>query len=256
MDRENGHMATARNHAALSPAQGRESFTTSIRVLHVDDEPDIREVVQISLGLDPDFETRSCSSGSEALASAADWNPDIILLDVMMPFMDGPATLVRLREHVSTANIPVAFMTVRALAPDAERFRSLGAVGVIPKPFNPMTLAAAVRAFVPATPTTLVALRNAFIQRMNDNAAVLAKHRSALLCREDQTTVLTAMNDVAHSLAGAAGIFGYAQISAFAAKLEESTANRLNDQASVEFVVSSIDTLLQGIEKGSRLRRS
>ena len=229
---------------------------TSVRVLHVEDEPDIREVVEISLSLDPDFETRSCSSGPEALVSAADWSPDIILLDVMMPFMDGPATLARLREDAGTANIPVVFMTVHAQAPDADRFLSLGAVGVIPKPFNPMTLAAAVRAFVPATANKLDALRNAFIQRMNDNAAVLAKHRSALMCRGDQTTVLTAMNDVAHSLAGAAGIFGYAQVSDFAAKLEESTANRLNDQASVEFVVSSIDTLLQGIEKGSRLRRS
>ena len=102
---------------------------TALRILHVDDEPDIREVVEISLGLDPDFETRSCGSGQEALAVAVDWPPDIILLDVMMPVMDGPATLARLRDNAQTASIPVVFMTARAQTRELDRFRSLGAAG-------------------------------------------------------------------------------------------------------------------------------
>ena len=121
---------------------------TALRVLHVDDEPDIREVVEISLGLDPDFETRSCGSGREALAVSADWPPDLILLDVMMPVMDGPATLARLRDNAGTAAIPVVFMTARAQTREIDLFRSLGAVGVIPKPFDPMTLAASVRTYM------------------------------------------------------------------------------------------------------------
>jgi two-component system OmpR family response regulator len=121
---------------------------TTLRVLHVDDEPDIREVVEISLGLDPDFETRSCASGREALAVSADWSPDLILLDVMMPVMDGPATLARLRDNVRTAAIPVVFMTARAQTREIDLFRSLGAIGVIPKPFDPMTLAASVRTYM------------------------------------------------------------------------------------------------------------
>jgi CheY-like chemotaxis protein len=121
---------------------------TAIRILHVDDEPDIREVVELSLRLDPAFATRSCGSGKEALAAAAEWQPDMILLDVMMPVMDGPATLVQLRENARTANIPVIFMTARAQAREVDRFRSLGAVGVIPKPFDSMTLAASVRSYV------------------------------------------------------------------------------------------------------------
>ena len=121
---------------------------TALRVLHVDDEPDIREVVEISLGLDPDFETRSCGSGREALAVSADWSPDLILLDVMMPVMDGPATLAQLRGNTRTAAIPVVFMTARAQTREIDLFRSLGAVGVIPKPFDPMTLAASVRAYM------------------------------------------------------------------------------------------------------------
>jgi CheY-like chemotaxis protein len=118
---------------------------TSLRILHVDDEPDIREVVELSLGLDPAFSVRSCASGADALAMAAEWSPDMILCDVMMPVMDGPATLARLRECPHTVNTPVVFMTARAQTRELEYFKSLGAIGVIPKPFDPMTLANAVR---------------------------------------------------------------------------------------------------------------
>lgn len=121
---------------------------TALRVLHVDDEPDIREVVEISLSLDPDLVTQSCDSGQEALTIAADWSPDLILLDVMMPVMDGPATLARLRDNAQTTGIPVLFMTARAQTRELDRFRSLGAIGVIPKPFDPMTLAASVRSYM------------------------------------------------------------------------------------------------------------
>ena len=79
---------------------------TSLRVLHIDDEPDIREVVELSLGLDPAFSVRSCASGADALAMAADWSPDMILCDVMMPVMDGPATLRALRDLPQTAATP------------------------------------------------------------------------------------------------------------------------------------------------------
>lgn len=115
-----------------------------IRVLHVDDEPDIREVVELAFGLDPSFETKSCASGAEALALSVAWAPDLILLDVMMPVMDGPGTLERLKENPLTSAIPVIFMTARAQTRELDHFRSLGAIGVIAKPFDPMTLAAAV----------------------------------------------------------------------------------------------------------------
>ena len=121
---------------------------SALRILHVDDEPDIRELVKLSLGLDPEISVRNCSSGSDALAAAAEWSPDVILMDVMMPVMDGPQTLVHLRESQKTANIPVVFMTARAQTRELEHFLSLGATGVIPKPFDPMTLADAVRGYL------------------------------------------------------------------------------------------------------------
>ncbi len=138
---------------------------TAIRVLHVDDEPDICEVVEVSLGLDPHFATRSCGSGAEAIAVSAEWQPDIILLDVMMPVLDGPATLLQLRDNAKTADIPVIFMTARAQAREVDRFRSLGAVGVIPKPFDPMTLAASVRSYVQPAHDPMDDLRAGFLLR-------------------------------------------------------------------------------------------
>jgi CheY-like chemotaxis protein len=116
------------------------------RVLHVEDEPDIREVVKMSLALDAGLTVVSCSSGPDALAAAADWRPDVILTDVVMPVMDGPEMLAHLRENSRTASIPVVFMTARAQPNEVEHFLSLGAAGVIAKPFDPLTLAASLRA--------------------------------------------------------------------------------------------------------------
>ncbi len=118
---------------------------SAIRILHVDDEPDIREIVGLSLSLNPDFQLRACGSGADAITAAAAWSPLLILLDVMMPGMDGPTTLSHLRKNPDTSDIPVLFMTARAQAREVEQFISLGAQGVISKPFDPMTLPFLVR---------------------------------------------------------------------------------------------------------------
>jgi CheY-like chemotaxis protein len=124
---------------------------TDIRILLVDDEPDVREIVDISLGLDRELKTRACASGADALVTAAEWSPSLILLDVMMPFMDGPATLANLRKNPRTAHIPVVFLTARTQADEIAQYMSLGAEGVLSKPFDSMTLAASVRSYLPAT---------------------------------------------------------------------------------------------------------
>jgi len=115
------------------------------RILYVDDDADIREVAQMSLELDPALEVRTCASGPEAIEAAAEWRPDLILLDVMMPGMDGPTVFARLREQLDTAAIPVVFITARTRSQEVEGFRELGARGVIAKPFDPMSLAEQVR---------------------------------------------------------------------------------------------------------------
>jgi len=120
-------------------------------VLHIDDEPMMREIVAMSLELDPDLTVLGCASGEEGLAVAEQWPPpDIILLDVVMPVMDGPTTLEKLRENPQTADIPVLLMTAQAQKRDLDRFKSLGAVDVIAKPFEPLTLADLVRGYVAA----------------------------------------------------------------------------------------------------------
>jgi CheY-like chemotaxis protein len=119
-----------------------------LRVLQIDDEPDILDIGAASLGLDPAIVVRGCGSGASGLAAAAQWRPDLILLDVMMPVMDGPTTLRHLRENPQTADIPVVFMTARVQMQELAHFKSLGAGGVISKPFDPMMLAAAVRKYM------------------------------------------------------------------------------------------------------------
>lgn len=119
------------------------------KILYVEDEDDIREVALLSLELDPSFEVCACASGEEALSVAASFRPDLILLDVMMPRMDGPATLAALRNEVELAQTPVVFITARTQASERERLLGLGAVGIIAKPFDPMTLAAEVRRYLP-----------------------------------------------------------------------------------------------------------
>ncbi|RWL93384.1 MAG: response regulator [Mesorhizobium sp.] len=115
------------------------------RILYVDDEDDIREIAEMSLELEPEFEVRSCASGAAALVDAAAWRPDLILLDVMMPDMDGPETLKRLAASPPTASIPVVFITARTQTHEVERYLAMGAVGVIAKPFDPMALAGDVK---------------------------------------------------------------------------------------------------------------
>jgi CheY-like chemotaxis protein len=132
------------NAAAFQLRRFEGSRMSTIRILHVDDEPDIREVVDMSLGLNPEFEVRACATGEEAIVTATEWSPLLILLDVIMPGMDGPATLAQLRKNPKTSAIPVLFMTARAQAREVEHIISLGAQGVISKPFDPMTLASVV----------------------------------------------------------------------------------------------------------------
>lgn len=117
-----------------------------LTLMHVDDEPDIREVAGIALQLDPDIALVSASSGEDALARlAGGLNPDVILLDVMMPKMDGPGVLARLKADPTTQAIPVIFMTARAQSHEIDKLRALGAIGVIIKPFDPMTLGGQIR---------------------------------------------------------------------------------------------------------------
>ncbi|WP_110657696.1 response regulator [Salinicola halimionae] len=115
------------------------------RILHVEDDISIQEVAKVALEIVGGFEVTSCDDGQSAISRAAEWQPDLILLDVMMPGIDGPTTLVRLREQASTQGIPVIFMTAKVQPSELEHYRALGALDVVVKPFDPMTLAEQLR---------------------------------------------------------------------------------------------------------------
>ncbi len=119
-----------------------------MKVLHVDDDADIREIAELSLQMDPDLEVASAESAAAALDRIEAARPDVILLDVMMPDMDGPGLLGVLRDRPETADIPVVFMTAAAQRHMIDDLVSLGAAGVISKPFDPMSLAGELRALV------------------------------------------------------------------------------------------------------------
>ena len=124
----------------------------ALTVLYVDDEPDIREVATMSLEVDPGVRVVSFDAGPAALSALDEGlRPDVILLDVMMPGMDGPTTLNRIRERPDSAATPVVFITARAQTHEQERFKALGAIGVITKPFDPMKLASQLRAMLRET---------------------------------------------------------------------------------------------------------
>lgn len=117
-------------------------------LLLIDDEPDIREVAKISLELVGGYEVRTAGSGVEGLAAAAADPPDAILLDVMMPDMDGPEVVRRLRAGPATAGIPVLFITAKAQLTDRQRLAAADVAGILTKPFDPMTLARDVSAIL------------------------------------------------------------------------------------------------------------
>jgi CheY-like chemotaxis protein len=115
------------------------------RIMCVEDEPDIRTVVQFALEAIGGFSVLMCASGHEALALGPGFAPDFILLDAMMPGMDGPATLVALRKIPELAVVPVAFMTAKVQPSEIANFKAQGALDVIAKPFDPHTLPDEVR---------------------------------------------------------------------------------------------------------------
>ncbi|WP_339874075.1 response regulator [uncultured Brevundimonas sp.] len=115
-------------------------------VLCVDDDPDILEVAKISLELVGGLTVTGLDSGTRCLAEAATVRPDLILLDVMMPGLDGPATLMALKADPGLDAMPVVFMTARVQEVEVQQYLAMGAVAVIPKPFNPMTLADQIKA--------------------------------------------------------------------------------------------------------------
>ncbi len=122
-----------------------------MKILVVDDDPDIRRIAALALGRLGGFQVTVAASGGEALQAANHELPDVVLLDVSMPGADGPETLAALRSNAATCLTPVIFFTATSSEGEAERLRALGAVGVVPKPFDFADLPRRIRAIMEGT---------------------------------------------------------------------------------------------------------
>jgi len=118
----------------------------TLSVLYVDDEEDLREIACMALTLDPQIEVRTAASGAQAIEILKAWTPDIILLDMMMPGMDGSATHAAIRQ-LGGSQPPVVYITARAETFERDRLCADGVLGIIAKPFDPLRLASRVRDF-------------------------------------------------------------------------------------------------------------
>jgi len=110
------------------------------KILYAEDEPDIQSIAQMALEMMGGYTLKLCQNGQQAVNEAEAFAPDLILLDVMMPEMDGPTALKEMRKMPSLANTPVIFMTAKVQHQEVENYKAMGAIDVIAKPFDPMTL--------------------------------------------------------------------------------------------------------------------
>lgn len=131
------------------------------RILIIDDEDDIREVAALSLETVAGWEVMVASSGAQGLARAATYQPDAILLDVMMPEMDGPSVALSLKDNPRTSAIPVILLTAKVQARSLRAFSHLKVAGVLSKPFDPVTLAGQIAAVLGWKLPAQTALRSA-----------------------------------------------------------------------------------------------
>jgi len=196
-------------------------------VLYVDDDADICSVVQATLRLVPGLQVQTADSGKRAIDLAHEFRPDLVLMDVMMPGLDGPSTLKRMRETILLADIPVVFMTAKVLPAEISQFLQLGAIGVIVKPFDPLNLYSellalwdkdgAIRQGTIAgsgqsnAQAQIDSLTVNFLQRAWADVINLANRIER--AQNGDRSVFREIERISHSLHGAGAMFGFPKIS-------------------------------------------
>ncbi|MEO7208291.1 MAG: response regulator [Steroidobacteraceae bacterium] len=202
-------------------------------VLYVDDDADICSIVQATLRIVPGLNVQTADSGERAIDLAYELRPDLVLMDVMMPGLDGPSTLNRMRQSILLADIPVIFMTAKVLPAEISQFLQLGAIGVIVKPFDPLRLyadllalwhkgeiaglsqiASSARSNADAQ---IDSLTSSFLQRAWTDVINLAKMIER--AQNGDRSVFPEVERVSHSLHGAGAMFGFPKISEVGGKI-------------------------------------
>ncbi len=224
------------------------------RVLFVEDEADIRRVAKMALERVGGLDVLACASAAEALESAALFHPDLLLLDVMMPEMDGPALLKQLRLLPELEITPVVFMTAKVQPGEIAHLKSLGALEVIAKPFDPMLLAgrlAELWASVPALSVSndalhdgLEALRKQYAQSFDEKWQKL--NDAWALAKEGDTEAQRLARLQAHTMAGSGATIGYPEVSRLAREvghlltLRDETGDRTGYSSELDSLIGQL----------------
>lgn len=212
-----------------------------IKLLWVDDDPMIHTIIEFAFQDEPGIELRLCASGLEAVVAAQVSRPDLVLLDVVMPDMDGPATLTELRRLPTMATVPMVFVTAESEVQAMQDLLCLGAVGVINKPIDVPALRVQVRTFAHdhASPRVqgelteaarrethavdLQLLRKQYAASLIERLLAIRESSEQYFQDNGSNESLRAVHMQAHSLAGSAGTFGYAKLGDAARTLEHVT---------------------------------
>lgn len=190
------------------------------KIMLVEDEEDIRVLVKMSLEKMGDFDVEVCESGIEAIEKSTVFHPDLILLDVMMPEMDGPGTLERLRRDPRSADIPVIFLTARSQSEAVESCRHLGVIGIITKPFDPVTLPDFIKNIWDGRNKTrhddidgdLYELHKMYLDKFPAKSAFLKTLLERLKSEPEDLGSLDELKESLHKLRGSAGSYGFDEV--------------------------------------------
>jgi len=233
------------------------------RILLVEDDHDIQEVTSLLLSEVASFDVRACGSAKEALQVAPTFAPDLILLDVMMPDMDGQEAFAAFRQLPATAATPVIFMTARVQPGEIVKYRNLGSLGVIPKPYDPNTLAETIQGMWDRAQTSrraearreaLLHLRQRYSEELPERLRSLEAAAAALRENGWDPEVVTSIHEAAHRLAGSAAIYGFPEVSQAAQRVGLLTSQHDSDTASADprALLKLLDVLLEALGQQSR----
>jgi two-component system OmpR family response regulator len=198
------------------------------RILLVEDDPDIQEVTTLLLSDLGSFEVRACESAAEALQAAMVFDPDLILLDVMMPGLDGPGAFEAFRQMPATAATPVIFMTACVMPREIMEYRQLGSLGVIPKPFDPETLADTIQGMWDRHQNArlndkrrenLAALGRVYAAELPERRHAIETAAASLQNDGWDSQVAASLYEMAHRLAGSAAIYGFPAVTEAAMRI-------------------------------------
>ena len=231
------------------------------RILVVDDEPDILMVTRLTLVKRGGFVVETCASGMQALEVAPAFVPHLILLDVMMPGMDGPTTLSRLRALEGMSAVPVVFMTAKVQPHEVQRYLDLGASGVVTKPFDQRTLVEtitetwgglAVAEPDPALERAASALRKQYGARLPARVGEIEEAWVRMRKAGGQTSATRELHGLAHRLTGSGATYGRQKISVAAGELARELETLIDREAPPRSeLCARIDSLVGALRKAA-----